>query len=215
MHFHAAGCITNIVCVWYNAFMELFIFDLGEVILLDVKTLMQLSEYVGTPYRDIRTDYGYYDRALMDGYMDPDDYYRHLEDKYQISIKEDLFRKFFNPHVNEYMLSVVDALRKKGHRCVVGSNTFRPHWDDILTFPEKPLEHFDSLYASHLMHMSKPECAFWRMICEKEGFSYESTHFIDDMEENIRSASSLGIDTLHYTGEDRDAKAREFFSRFI
>ena len=95
MHFHAAGCITNIVCVWYNAFMELFIFDLGEVILLDVKTLMQLSEYVGTPYRDIRTDYGYYDRALMDGYMDPDDYYRHLEDKYQISIKEDLFRKFF------------------------------------------------------------------------------------------------------------------------
>ena len=195
--------------------MKLFIFDMGEVILLDVKTLMQMAEYVGTAYRDIRTDYGYYDRALMDGYMSPSDYYRHLEDKYQVAVEEDLFRKFFHPHINNRMLDIVDRLRAKGHRCVVGSNTFKPHWDCILAYPEKPLDHFDVLYASHLMHMSKPEPAFWRMICGAEGFSYADTLFIDDRNENIEAAASLGIDTLLYYGDDRDERADAFFSRFL
>lgn len=195
--------------------MKLFIFDMGDVILLEIRTLMQLSRYVGTDYHDIRQDYGYYDRALMDGYMDPEDYYRHLEDKYQCTIKEDLFRKFFHPHINDFMLSVVDRLRDKGHRCVIGSNTFRPHWDYIKTFEEKPLEHFDEAYASHLIHMSKPESAFWRIICEKEGFDYSDTLFIDDRSENTEAAAALGIDTLLYSGEDRNEKAKAFFSRFI
>lgn len=195
--------------------MKLFIFDMGEVILLEVRTLMQIAQYVGTDYHDIRRDYGFYDRALMDGYMDPDDYYRHLEDKYSCRIDEDLFRKFFHPHVNTYMLSVIDKLRKKGHRCVIGSNTFRPHWECIASFPEKPMDHFDELYASHLIHMSKPESSFWRIICEKEGFSYADTLFIDDRIENTEAAAALGIDTLLYAGEDKDERAEVFFSRFL
>ena len=88
--------------------MKLFIFDMGDVILLEIRTLMQIAKYVDTDYHDIRKDYGYYDRALMDGYMDAEDYYRHLEDKYHCKIKEDLFVEFFKPHINEYMLGVVD-----------------------------------------------------------------------------------------------------------
>ena len=195
--------------------MKLFIFDMGDVILLEIRTLMQIAKYVDTDYHDIRKDYGYYDRALMDGYMDAEDYYRHLEDKYQCKIKEDLFVEFFKPHINEYMLGVVDELRKRGHRCVIGSNTFRPHWDYIKTFPGNPLCHFDATYASHLIHMSKPESSFWKIICEKEGFDYANTLFIDDRKENTEAATTLGIDSLLYTGEDRDEKARAFFSRFI
>ena len=195
--------------------MSLFIFDMGEVILLGVRTLKQLSEYVGTDYHDIRMDYSYYDRALMDGYMSADDYYRHLEDKYQCVIKEDLFVKFFHPAVNMEMLSVIDKLRGNGHRCVIGSNTFKPHWDHIKTYKEKPLEHFDALYASHLMHMSKPEPAFWRIICQSEGYDYKDTYFIDDLEENTAAAASLGITVLKYSGDDKNERAREFFSPFI
>lgn len=147
--------------------MKLFIFDMGDVILLDVRTLMKISEYTGASYRSIREDYGYYDRALMDGYMDASDYYRHLEDKYSVRIESDLFSDFFTPHVNEHLIDIVDRLRSAGHRCVIGSNTFAPHWRLALAFPGRPLDHFDALYASHLMHMSKPEPAFWRMISEK------------------------------------------------
>lgn len=195
--------------------MSLFIFDMGEVILLGVRTLKDMAEYVGTDYHDLRKDYGYYDRALMDGYMSAEDYYHHLEDKYQCKVEEDIFVKFFHPEVNMKMLGIVDSLRAKGHRCVIGSNTFRPHWNHIKVYPEKPLEHFDALYASHLMHMSKPETAFWRIICEKEGYDYSDTSFIDDLEENIATAASLGINTLRYSGPDRDERAEEFFSRFI
>ena len=65
------------------------------------------------------------------------------------------------------------------------------------------------------MHMSKPEPAFWRMICGAEGFSYADTLFIDDRNENIEAAASLGIDTLLYYGDDRDERADAFFSRFL
>ena len=195
--------------------MSLFIFDMGEVILLGVRTLKQLSEYVGTDYHDIRTDYAYYDRALMDGYMSAEDYYHHLEDKYQCRITEDLFVKFFHPAVNTAMLSRIDMLRARGHRCVIGSNTFRPHWDHVKTFSEKPLDHFDALYASHIMHMSKPEKAFWRIICQSEGYDYKDTCFIDDLPENIEAAASLGISTLKYSGDDKEERAEEFFSRFL
>ena len=195
--------------------MKLFIFDMGEVILLEVRTLMQIAQFVGTDYHDIRRDYANYDMALMDGYMAPSDYYRHLEDKYQVKIDTDLFRDYFHPRINTFMLSIVDKLREKGHRCVVGSNTFAPHWDYIKTFPEKPLEHFDTLYASHLIHMSKPESSFWRIICSSEGFQYNDTLFIDDSKENAEAAAALGIDVLNYCGDDRDEKAEAFFSRFI
>lgn len=195
--------------------MKLFIFDMGDVILLDVRTLMKISEYTGASYRSIREDYGYYDRALMDGYMDASDYYRHLEDKYSVRIESDLFSDFFTPHVNEHLIDIVDRLRSAGHRCVIGSNTFAPHWRLALAFPGRPLDHFDALYASHLMHMSKPEPAFWRMISEKEGIGYRDMLFIDDRAENTEAAAQLGIDVLLYAGEDRDEKADAFFMRFI
>ena len=187
--------------------MKLFIFDMGDVILLDVRTLMKISEYTGASYRSIREDYGYYDRALMDGYMDASDYYRHLEDKYSVRIESDLFSDFFTPHVNEHLIDIVDRLRSAGHRCVIGSNTFAPHWRLALAFPGRPLDHFDALYASHLMHITKPVKAFWLKIMEAEGYDADDTFFIDDRAENIEAAESLGIKCHLFTG-DNDELAR-------
>ena len=187
--------------------MSLFIFDMGEVILLGVRTLKDMAEYVGTDYHDLRKDYGYYDRALMDGYMSAEDYYHHLEDKYQCKVEEDIFVKFFHPKVNMKMLGIVDSLRAKGHRCVIGSNTFRPHWNHIKVYPEKPLEHFDALYASHLMHISKPVPAFWRIIMEAEGVKADDSFFIDDRLDNIEAAESLGIRCFRYQRNDEELEA--------
>lgn len=199
----------------YHQNMSLFIFDMGEVILQNIRTLKGIADTIGVSYRDLRADYGQYEMALMDGYMSCDDYYRHLEDKYSVAITEDLFLTFFHPTVNLPMLSTVDALRANGHRCVVGSNTFHPHWEYIKKMEEKPLEHFDSLYASHIIHMSKPEKAFWRIICTEEGYSCSDTFFIDDREENTAAASELGITALLYAGEDREARAEAFFRPFV
>ena len=195
--------------------MKLFIFDMGEVILLDIRTIRQISDYIGADFESVRDDYLMYDMALMDGYMSPEDYYRHLEDKYQVEIDEDLFSIFFHPTANSWMLSQVDALRERGHRCVIGSNTFKPHWDIISALPDRIFDHFDALYASHIMHMSKPEPSFWRIICSQEGFAYADTIFIDDLQRNIDAAASLGIRTLHYAGDGRNERAEAFFGEYL
>ena len=140
----------------------LFLFDMGEVVIKKVRTLDKIAARYGLDYKELREDYGFYDRALMEGFMDPDDYYRHLEIRYGIDIREDLFRTAFTPVLNEFMIGIADKLRANGHRTAVASNTFRPHWDYILSMADSPASHFDALYASHLIQRAKPECFRWR-----------------------------------------------------
>ncbi len=196
--------------------MRLFIFDMGEVILTDVRTLERVAEALGIDEEALKADYLIYDMALMDGYMSVESYYDHLSHKFLLPrIDGDPFARYFSPAVNWTMLGYVDALRKRGHRCVIGSNTFKPHWDIILGYDGRPADHFDALYASHLIHLSKPEEAFFRHIASQEGFDYEDVSFIDDRRVNTDSASRLGIETLLYAGPDKDAKAAAFFARYL
>ena len=193
---------------------KLFIFDMGEVLLLGVETLPQMANLYSLDYAPFRADYGLYDTPLMEGFMDPSDFYRHMEIKYGLpEIKEDLFEKYFTPRENDFTLDIVDRLRAKGHRCVVGSNTFKPHWDHCYKVFPRMMNSFDSLYASHLIHIAKPDKAFWRYILKKEGYSPEETVFIDDRTENIESAASLGIETFQYLKDNKNAQ--DFFSRWI
>lgn len=192
---------------------KLFIFDMGEVLILNVRTLPQIADELGLDYKLLHSDWLYYDMPLMDGFMSPEDYYRHLELAFDIApIKEDLFHKYFHPQVNTHMVENVKRLKDAGHRVVVGSNTFKPHWErKIINYPW--LDLFDNLYASHLMHISKPQPAFWLNIMRYEGFSSSDTVFIDDRLENISSASKLGIKTFQYLGDN--VAIDEFFSCYL
>lgn len=191
----------------------LFLFDMGEVIIKNVRTLNKISAMYGLDYAELRADYGFYDRPLMEGFMDPDDYYRHMEIKYGVRIREDIFKTAFTPAVNDFMISISDKLRESGHRTAVASNTFRPHWEYILAMKERPASHFDSLYASHLIGRAKPDAAFYEYIMDKEGYKAEDTVFIDDRMENIEAAERLGIRAYNYLGDDEEALS--FFRRYI
>ncbi len=182
--------------------MSLYIFDMGDVVLLGVRTLRRMADQFGIDYKEFRADYALYDKPLMDGYMAPEDYYRHMEMRWGISIEEDLFRKYFDPVLNTQLISYVDELRARGDIAVIGSNTFAPHWDYMkIAYKEIP-EHFDRLYASHLMHISKPVKAFWEYIMKEEDATSDETYFIDDKKENIEAAESLGIKCFEFLGDN-------------
>ncbi len=191
----------------------LFLFDMGEVIIKNVRTLDKISAMYGLDYTELRADYGFYVRPLMEGFMDPDDYYRHMEIKYGVKVDGDIFKTAFTPVVNDFMISISDRLRENGHRTAVASNTFRPHWEYILAMPESPASHFDALYASHLIYRAKPDSAFYEYIMDKEGYKAEDTVFTDDRKENIEAAEKLGIRAYNYLGDDQDALS--FFRRYI
>ena len=182
---------------------KLFIFDLGGVILFNDDTISKIAKHYSLNLLALNDDYHRYSKPLLEGFMSTDDYYRHMEIEFKLPpIEEDLFSVFFTPTVNTFMLEQISRIRANGHRCVVGSNTFKPHWDYINKKLPSVVNSFDSLYASHEIHISKPDKNFWEYILDKEGYEAKDTVFIDDRKENTDSATALGIESYQYQKDD-------------
>lgn len=193
---------------------KLFIFDMGEVLILNVKNLQAIAERFSLDYKPFRAFYGLYDKDLMEGKMESMDFFGIMEKKYNVKINENLFIRDFHPLPNPYMMETIDKLREKGHRCVLGSNTFVPHMTVVEKMEEKPLSHLDHLYLSYKMGVAKPSPDFFLHILEKEKVSPEDTVFIDDRAYNTDVASSLGIKTLLYDNENKEEN-EEFFKEYL
>ena len=184
--------------------MGLVIFDLGDVIMMNCRSLRSMAEELGINDEDFIIDYKRYNAALMDGWCTTRDYYRHLEIEYGVEIKGELFTENYNPTINSYVMDMVRKLKIAGHRVVIGSNTFECY--NQWTKKNLPgfYANFSSIYLSNQIHRSKPDPSFWRYIMEIEGFSPSDTYFVDDRKENIDSASSLGIKSYLYDGDNKD-----------
>ena len=181
--------------------IELFIFDMGDVLIFNGENIPEIARYLNIEPKILQRDYDKYDYPLMEGYMDTLDYMRHLESEFGIHIEGNLFSEIYTPYTNTSILPVVERIREKGGRVVIGSNTFRPHVDVIATLPEHPLSYFDRAYFSHEMHITKPSLSFFSYILEKENIRAERAFFIDDRKSNTDAAESIGIKSFLYTEE--------------
>ena len=180
---------------------DLFIFDMGDVLVYNGVNFPEIARHLGLDEDVFMADYDRYDIPLMEGWMDTLCYMRHLETEFGVRIDGNLFSEIYHPSVNTSLLPVLEKIRGAGRRAVIGSNTFRPHADVIAALEEKPFSYFDALYFSHDMHITKPSLAFFRYILDKEGIDASASFFVDDREENIRAAESLGIRSFLYSGE--------------
>ena len=180
---------------------DLFIFDMGDVLVYNGVNFPEIARHLGIDENVFMADYERYDIPLMEGWMDTLCYMRHLETEFGVRIDGNLFSEIYHPSVNTSLLPVLEKIRGAGRRAVIGSNTFRPHSDVIAALDEKPFSYFDALYFSHDMHITKPSLAFFRYILDKEGVDASASFFVDDREENIRAAESLGIRSFLYSGE--------------
>jgi HAD superfamily hydrolase (TIGR01509 family) len=61
---------------------------------------------------------------------------------------------------------------------------------------------FDHTYASHLIHLAKPDPAFYRHILDAEGAAPAQALFLDDREVNVEAAAGLGIHAVLFETED-------------
>ena len=193
---------------------KLFIFDMGEVLILNVKKLQAIAKRFGFDYKPFRAFYGIYDKDLMEGKMDSMEFLRIVEKEYNVKVDENLFITDFHPIPNHFIMNVIDELRKNGHRCVLGSNTFAPHISVVSNLEDKPLSHLDHLYLSHEMGIAKPDVEFFKYILREESVKPENAVFVDDRIDNINAASSIGIKTLLYSDNNRE-EAEEFFKAYI
>ncbi len=193
---------------------KLFIFDMGEVLVLDGMNLPSIAEHLNIEPEVLEKDYRKYGYPMIEGFMDTSLYMRHLETEFGLKIEGNIFSSVYSPRTNLSLLPVLDIIKEKGVRLVIGSNTFQPHVDVIEKLPENPLGYFDKLYFSHEMGVSKPSLSFFKYILEREKVAGDETYFVDDREENLRAAEEFGIKTFLYS-EERNSSLMEEVERLL
>lgn len=103
--------------------------------------------------------------------------------------------------IPESRLQLLDAL-KSSYRTFLLSNTNDIHVDFIVRQMEaqgQPAlnQLFEQVYYSQHMNMRKPDPSIYQYVLEQNGLRAEETVFLDDNWDNIVSARSLGIVSIH------------------
>ena len=193
---------------------RLFVFDVGGVVVFHPSVMDEFCAHYHLDRDEVRSDWAAYSKPFMDGFCGPEIMYRMFEHKYKIDLSDNnIMMTYYHPVANKPMIDLIYRLRKSGHRVVSGSNTFAGHWEFCKAMPDHPFDCFDKLYASHEIHYTKPDPAFYRYILDTEGFAPEQAVFTDDFPVNIESARKVGMTTFLYTGDNKALE--DFFRQYI
>lgn len=184
------------------------IFDLGGVLinLSPERTIHAFSESTGVSNEEVKRAYA--TNPVFIAY-----------EKGQISDQQfrDSIRSIFSSHVDDveidrcwnamlvdFPVSTLMMLKRlKSHfRTFVLSNTNTIHLkyvNDIMLQGNALDGWFHKSYYSHLVGMRKPELEIFNYVLQDSSLIPERTVFLDDNEDNVKAAESLGITTIHIT----------------
>ena len=107
----------------------------------------------------------------------------------------------FVHHLPQKNLDALNALRRKGIRLILLSNTnpFMMMWAMSPDFDGKGRslrDYMDACYLSYECKMMKPDTAIFKYVLDRENISPEETIFVDDSRKNVAAAQSVGLKTL-------------------
>lgn len=97
------------------------------------------------------------------------------------------------------VLTCVRALRRRGHRCVVGTNQER-HRTAYLRGEMRLAEEFDHVFASSELGVRKPDEAFFAQVREQLRCAPSELCLIDDSAANVAGARTAGWNAIWYRG---------------
>jgi putative hydrolase of the HAD superfamily len=180
--------------------MTLYIFDMGGVVAINTDVFPAVYDHLGMTAEQFYGHAGSRLERLMDGAITGDEFWTRFSSKDGTPIKEELFAKYFNPHLDHGVVAVLSRL-KNNARVVCGTNVFDSHYDYLVSRGYYDL--FDAVYASNKMGVSKPHSKFYRHILNAEGVRPEDAVFVDDAEVNVRAAEKLGIRSILFRDAER------------
>jgi glucose-1-phosphatase len=122
-----------------------------------------------------------------------------------LPVDDEYWGAFFLPVRRPRMYDLVRRLRHGGMRVVAGTNTLDAHYRIHAELGDYDV--FDHTYASNLIHVAKPDPAFYHHILAAEGVAPAHALFLDDFVENHEAAARVGIHAILFESED-DAIAR-------
>jgi len=83
-------------------------------------------------------------------------------------------------------LDYIAELRKAGYKTVLLSNSNELHWDPIWV-RYRLGDYFDYVFASHHLHMAKPNKEIFAYVVEKADIVPTRTIYVDDLEKNRKA----------------------------
>ncbi len=174
----------------------LFILDMGGVVSRNNDFLTPIATHLGITVTEFYRRTGDDWQRMMTGKLSPASFWRRMAEETGLTIREDLFARYFHPCVDPTMIQIVSQLKDKA-RVVVGTNTIESHYG--LHQQLGDYDSFDAVYSSHLLGVAKPDQRFYQKILEAEGQAPSETVFIDDLEENVTAARKIGIFSILFT----------------
>lgn len=187
--------------------MKSIIFDLGGVIFdIDfnetIRSFQQVTDVdIMSALRSSELNSFFY--RFENGDISEAVFRNELKQRLGVTITDNQFDLCWNRTLIGVDKCKLDALLElsKHYFIYLLSNTNSIHWKYILNYFK---EHyniefekvFKEVYLSFELHMSKPDINLFNYVIERAGLRVTDTLFIDDKQENIEAASTLGINTF-------------------
>ena len=188
--------------------IEFIYFDLGNVLVSfdHSRAFKQIAELTGiSPARAEQILFGgglqiQYEK----GEITTTEFHHHFceQARVEISIDDLCFAAsdIFEPLDDSIQL--LQVLNKAGHRLGLLSNTCDCHWRFIMSDDRFSFLHscFELTILSFIEGFSKPGADIYRIATNRANCDPGSILFIDDLQENVEAAQSIGIDGINFRG---------------
>jgi glucose-1-phosphatase len=185
--------------------IKLFIFDMGGVLARDFDILPQAAALFSLREEEmlnyIRDDI----EGLMNGSIPSAEFWKRFTNRSSVVVDGNPFIDLFNPRLDKATIKLILEL-KESCAVVCGTNTIAEHYNYHKGRGDYAV--FDRVYASQLIGIAKPRAEFFQWILDKESVRPEEAVFCDDLDENIQSARTLGINSFLF--KDAETFGKEF-----
>ena len=179
--------------------IESIIFDWGGVLIDDPRPglLKYCSEAFGVPLEDYTPVHDLFLDEFHTGEISEERFWRQIADKLGKSMPSarsqwyDAFRSAYVP--KEEMFGLACSLHDKGYKTALLSNTELPA---VRFFHEQSYNMFDLLVFSCIERIMKPNRRIYEITLERLGSKAGQTVFIDDIQNYIRAAKLIGLNTI-------------------
>lgn len=183
--------------------IDAIVFDLGGVILdLDIDRTYRAFAELGNMTRDGVRNLANQEffKLYETGAIDDPTFRAHLREELEFKGPEEILDEAWNAMLGPIAKSKFELLELLSfkYRLFLMSNTNEIHMKRILRIadhisPEKGFyKYFDQVFLSNEVGERKPNAAFYEHLMANAGLIPNKTFFIDDLQENIGTAKSLG-----------------------
>ncbi|MCB0479836.1 MAG: HAD family phosphatase [Flavobacteriales bacterium] len=190
------------------------IFDLGGVVLnIDYHLTEEAFYMLGISKEQImysKLEQGGLFDDLETGRISPSEFRNELREFSFLGLTDLEIDNAWNALLLDLPKKRIDLLKslKPKYRTFLLSNTNKIHFNAYSSNLKQ--EHgmdgleslFEKTYYSHNLGLRKPQPEIFKLVLDENGLKADETLFIDDSEQHIKAAQSLGIRTHHITGEE-------------